>query len=125
MDKRINLFGLLRAEGKLEKVLIYPAIEVENDPYEHTHSTSLLNPIPIDALVRQISQEALTWKYYGLIPSESKEICCEKKWENTIKLASQIKIGNEFFKCYHDDQKGFGIIKRQDYIVCIMARKNV
>jgi len=123
-DKRIDIFKILKQEGKLEKVLIYPAIIQETDPYEHTTSTSFLNPISIDALVRQISTEALAWKYYGLIPTESKEICCEKKWKDTIKLASKIQIGNQTYKCYHDDQKGFGIIERQDYLVVILERKN-
>jgi len=123
-DKRINIFQILKQEGKLEKVLIYPAVETVVDPYEKNTTNTMLNPISIDALVRQISTEALAWKYYGLIPTESKEICCEKKWKDTIKLASKIKIGNDYYKCYHDDQKGFGIIERQDYLVVILERKN-
>jgi hypothetical protein len=123
-DKRIDLFGLLKQEGKLSKILVYPAIEEVDDPYTHTTKKTFLNPITVEALVRNISTEALTWKYYGLIPAESKEIICEKRWKETIKSASKIQIDDELYKCYHDDVKGFGILTRQDYIVVVLELKN-
>jgi len=123
MDKRIDLFGLLKNEEKLTKVLVYVAKETENDPYEHTKNLSYLQPVAIDALVRDVSPEALKWAYYGNIPIGSKEIYIEKRHINTIKAADRIKIGEDYFKCYKDDQKGFGILSRQDYLVVILEKK--
>jgi hypothetical protein len=125
MEKRINLFGLLRAEGKLTKILLYMAQEVENDPYEKTRSLNYQQPIAIDALVRDVSPEALTWKYFGTMPMGSKELCIEKKHKNTIKTADRIKIGDDFFKVYKDDSKGFSVIERQDYLVVVVALKPI
>jgi len=124
-DRRINIFQLLKNEGRLEKVLVFPAIKREDDPTEHTTSKTLLNPIAIEALVRNVSTEALAWHYYGLIPSESKEIIVEKKYKELLKLAEKIQIGDDFYKCFHDDQKGFGVLSRQEYIVVILELKNI
>ena len=54
-DKRIDIFRLLENEGKLSKILIYPAVTVIDDPYEKSVTETFLNPTPIEALVQQIS----------------------------------------------------------------------
>ena len=123
IDKRISIFSLLRKEGKLEKILIYPAKETETDPFEHTKTLSYLNPVPVDALIRNISTEALTWKYYGTIPIGSRECIVEKKYKNLFLAANKIKIGGDYFNTYKDDVKGFGIITRQDYLIVILELK--
>lgn len=125
MEKRLNIFDILKLEGKLIKVLIYSARETEDDPYEHTKSLSFLNPITIKASVRNISTEALAWKYYGNIPIGSKELICEKKYKNSLLIADKIQIGSDFFKCYKDDQKGFGIIEKEDYLIVILELKPI
>jgi len=125
IDKRINIFDLLKNEGKLDKILVYPSVKVENDPYEKTKDITFLNPLTILGYVRNVSTEALTWKYYGNMPIGSKEILCEKKYKTLLTTADKIKIGDEFFKVYHDDSKGFGIISRADYLVVILKLKNV
>ncbi|HUW89202.1 MAG TPA: hypothetical protein VMV43_01645 [Candidatus Nanopelagicaceae bacterium] len=123
IDKRIDIFSLLRNEGKLEKVIIFPGVSVENDPVEHTVDTTFLNPITIDALIRDVSSEALIWRYYGLIPSESKEILVEKQHTNLFRIGKKIKIRNNYYKTYRDESKGFAIKERGDYTVVILERK--
>jgi hypothetical protein len=123
-EKRVNIFKLLENEGKLITVWAYPAQETVSDPYEKNKTRSFLNPIPIKALVTDISFEALRWKYYGKIPSGSKQIICEKRHFNLLKIADKIKIDDDYFKTYQDDQKGFAILKREDYLVAIMQIKN-
>jgi len=124
-DKRINIFGLLKNENKLTKILVYPGIESIDDPYEKTKNIFMLNPITIDALVQQISFEALRWKYFGQIPQDSIQILCELKHENLLKLADKIKINDKYYAVYKDSSKSFMILKRTDYLVCILERKNV
>jgi len=124
LDKRINIFKLLEQENRLSKVLVYPAQEVENDPTERTRDENLLNPITIKALIQQISFESLKWKYYGQIPQDSIQIICELKYENLLKLANKIQIGDNYYKCFKDDN-GFKILKRNDYLICILEKKNV
>lgn len=122
-DNRINIFQILKNEGKLTKALLYPATSRENDPYEHTTVESFLNPIAIDVLFQQISFEALKWKFFGQIPQNSIQIICELKHENLLKLADKIKIGDQIYKCYKDDSRGFLILKRFDYLVAILETK--
>jgi hypothetical protein len=124
-DKRIDIFRLLENEGKLSKILIYPAVIVIDDPYEKSVTETFLNPTPIEALVQQISFESLRWKYFGQISQDSVQIICDLRYENSLKVADKIKIGDNFYKVYKDDSKGFMILKRTDYLICILERKNL
>lgn len=123
MDKRIDIFSILKNEGKLSKILIYSAKDTEDDPYEHTTTKTFLNPIAIDALVRDLTPESLVWKYFGQIPMGSKEIICEKKYIDTLKTADKIKIGTEYYNVRKDDSKGWKIQTRQDYIIVVAELK--
>jgi len=123
MDTRINLFGLLKNEGKLSKVLVYSAKDTVDDPYEKTTTKTFLNPITIDALVRDITPESLVWKYFGQIPMGSKEIICEKRHIDTLKTADKIKIGTDYYSVRKDDSKGWKIQTRQDYIIVVAELK--
>ncbi len=125
MDKRIDLFKILKNEDKLTKVLAYISQEVVNDPYEKTKTLNYQQPIAIDALVRDISPEALTWKYFGNIPMGSKEVVCEKRHINTLKAADRIKIGDNYYKTRKDDSRGWSILERQDYIIVVVELKIV
>jgi len=122
-DNRIDLFGLLRNEGKLSKVLVYSAKDTIDDPYEKTSTKTFLNCVPIDALIRDITPESLVWKYFGQIPMGSKEIICEKRHIDTLKTADKIKIGTDYYSVRKDDSKGWKIQTRQDYIIVVAELK--
>ena len=119
LDKRINLFKLLKQEEKLTKVWLFPANEVANDPREHTKDLNYLQGIPIDAFVKDVSIEALAWKYFGNLPIGSKQLICEKKYLKTIKSSNRIKIGDDYYSVYKDGSKDFSIIVRSDYIIVV------
>ncbi len=119
IDKRINLFQLLKQEEKLTKVALFPAQALETDPREHTKTLNYLQAIYIDAFVRDVSVESIVWKYFGNIPQGSKQLICEKKYLNTIKSSYRIKIGDDFYSVYRDGTKDFSIIVRSDYIIVI------
>lgn len=123
MEKRINLFNILREEGKLETLHVYASTEAITDPYEKTTSTVYMNPLSIKALVRQVSPEALHWKYFGSIPFGSIEIITEKKNKTLFKTADKIKYNEEYYKCWKNDEKGFSFLERQDYIIVILTKK--
>lgn len=123
MDKRMDIFGILKNEGRLTTLLVYPAVEVKVDPYEKNTTKSFLNPVSVKALVNSLSFESLKWKYFGQMPMGSRQVICEKKWYNLFKIADKIKIGEEYYKTYKDDSKGFAIIEREDYIAIILEKK--
>ena len=122
-DNRIDIFGLLRSEGKLTKILVFQGISRTIDPYEKNQEITMLNPIAIDALVRDITPESLVWKYFGQIPMGSKEIICEKRYIDTLKTADKIKIGTDYYSVRKDDSKGWKIQTRQDYIIVVAELK--
>jgi hypothetical protein len=124
MEKKIDFFNLLKNEGKLETLYVYPSVKTETDPYEHTKEKLFLNPLPIKALIRQVSWESLKWKYPGLIPNGSIEVIAEKKYETLFQTADKIKYGDNYYKCWKDDSQNFMIMKRSDYIVVILGLKN-
>lgn len=123
MNNRINLFNLLKNEGKLETLHVYASREIQIDPYEKNKTNLYMNPLPIKGLIRQVSAEALHWKYYGQIPIGSIEVIAEKKYLTLFRTADKIKYGDNFYKCYKDDSKGFVILERQDYVIIILAKK--
>jgi hypothetical protein len=122
-EKRIDIFNLLKNEGKLSIIYVYASREVQNDPYEKTKTNIYLNPLPIKALIRQVSFEALHWKYYGQIPVGSIEVIAEKKYLTHFRTADKIKYGDDYFECYKDDAKGFAILERPDYVIIILSKK--
>jgi hypothetical protein len=123
MDNRVDIFNLFKNEGKLETLYVYAANEIENDPFEHTKTNTYSNPLPIKGLIRQVSFEALHWKYYGTIPVGSIEIIVEKKYITLFRTADKIKYKENYFKTYKEDSKGFAILERADYVVIILAKK--
>ena len=123
-EKRIDLFNLLKNEGKLVTLHVYSAKETQDDPYEKNKSLTYLNPLPIKGLIRQVSWESLKWKYPGLIPNGSIEVIAEKKYETLFQTADKIKYKDNYYSCWKDDSQNFMIMKRPDYIVVILGLKN-
>jgi hypothetical protein len=123
-DKRIDLLNILNLEGKLSKVLLYPAIETVDDPYEKTSTKGFLNPITAKCYVTQLSFESLKWKYPGTVPSGSVKVIADKKYETLFQTADKIKIAENFYKTLKDDARGYMIMRRDDYIVVILGLKN-
>ncbi|MFH0805966.1 MAG: hypothetical protein V1901_03775 [Patescibacteria group bacterium] len=124
-NKLVDLFKLMKDQGNLTKVWVYPGTEIENDPNEHTKDITFLNPIAIKALVFDESFSSLKFKYYGTIPYGSKKIVCEKKYENLLKLARRLKIEEENYIVYKDADRGFSFIKQNAYILCIAEKINL
>jgi len=122
-EKRIDIFNLLKNEGQLVTLQVYAAKETVDDPYEKNKSLTYLNPLPIKGLVRQVSYEALHWKYYGEIPIGSIECIAEKKYLTLFRTADKIQYKDNYFKTWKDDSKGFAILERTDYVIVILAKK--
>jgi hypothetical protein len=124
MENRVDIFNLFKNEGKLETLYVYQAKETIDDPFEHTKTLTYYNPLPIKGLIRQVSFEALHWKYYGQIPIGSIEVIAEKKYLTHFRTADRIKYGDNYYKTWKDDSKGFAIMERSDYVVVILGLKN-
>ena len=83
-----------------QKILIYMSVSTVLDPFDKNTKEVVLNSLPIDAIVTDIAGESMSWKTGGIITSDSKEIICEKKHKNLIKLSYKIEIEGEEFIGY-------------------------
>jgi len=123
MEKRIDVFEILRNEGKLSKLEVYQSQEVLNDPYEKDYTKTNINPITIKALIINISFSALKWKFYGQLPTGSVQVIFEKKYTDMVRDADTIKYDSNTYGCWKDDAKKFAILERDDYTIAILERK--
>lgn len=82
------------------KILIYTSVSTVEDPFDKNTSEVILNSLPIDAICTDIAGESMQWKTSGLLTSDSKEIICEAKHKNLLKLSYKIEIDGEEFVGY-------------------------
>jgi len=119
----MNLFDILKSRGQLKNIFVYSAITTETDPTEHTTVDTLLEPVIVKGAISEIGTGSLKYKYYGELKAGSKQIICEKKYLNLLKICKKITIDSEDYTVYQDADKGFTIKENQDYLVCILSRK--
>ena len=83
---------------KSEHIRIYIGSESVLDPYEKDVEVTMLNPIPIRAIVTDLISSQMSWKIPGIEADKAKEILIKKKYENTLKASQKIKIRNEYYE---------------------------
>ena len=86
-----------------QSILIYMSTETQIDPFSKEVESTTLNALPIDALISDLSGESMQWKTGGIITSNSKEIVCEKKHKELIKMSYKITVDGEEFVGYKKD----------------------
>jgi len=82
---------------KAECVKIYPGTETIVDPYEKNVEVSMLNPVPVKAIVSDLVASQSMWKIPGIEANKAKEIIIKKKYENLLKASQKIDIRGEFY----------------------------
>ena len=82
---------------KSRTIRIYLGVEVETDPYEHTTETTMLNPLPIKAIVTDLTASSAQWKLAGIVVDKAKEIIIEKKYESLLLKSQKIKVDNDYY----------------------------
>jgi hypothetical protein len=120
-NRQIDLFQILKEQNQLQSLLVYQAKLTIDDPFEQTKTKVLQNPLPVQGIVRQISQEALRWKYYGKVPAMSIEVIAELKYESLFKTAEKIIYDGNTYHTMKDDSQNFVITKRTDYIIVVLG----
>lgn len=83
-----------------ERILIYTSVETILDPDDLNVSHEVLNSLPIDAIVTDVSGESMKWRTDSIITSDSKQLICEAKHKNLIKMSYKIEIDGEEFVGY-------------------------
>lgn len=96
----IALRKMFKQEGK--KVLVYPAKEVIADHYEQNKEKTFYNPIPVQAIVRDFSSEALAWREAGLKNIGAKTLIVEKACLPLFKNINKLMIDGEEYCVFKD-----------------------
>ena len=81
-----------------QKILIYMSVETVEDPFDKNVSNSILNSLPIDALVNDLIASQASWKMPGIEINKAKQIIIEKKYEPLFLLSYRIRIGDIDYK---------------------------
>jgi len=81
-----------------QKIKIYMTTEVETDPYEHTVEHTNLNPLPIRALIADLTPSQLNWKMPGIATESAKELIIEKKYRSLLEKSYWIEIDGDKYE---------------------------
>ena len=79
-------------------IKIYIAHETETDPFEHTVEETLINPIPIRAIVTDLSNTKIQYAMPGIVTDKSKEIIIKKIHKGLLEMSQKIYVDGDYFE---------------------------
>lgn len=82
---------------KSRTIRIYLGVEVETDPYEHTTETTMFNPLPIKAIVTDLTATQSQYKMAGIVADKAKEIIINKRYESLLLKSQKIQVDNDYY----------------------------
>lgn len=85
-----ELDELIKEEGQWIK--IYLGKEVIDDPEEQNVNVTLFNPVPVKALVTDLTSAQMKWKIYGIETEQGKELVIKNKYRTLIEQSQKIEI---------------------------------
>lgn len=108
-------------------IRIYFGTETVVDPFEKNVEVTLLNSIPVRAIVTDLVSSQIAWKMPGIITEKAKEIFMEKKHRNLLEKSQKIgvKENNTWidFEGWRVNGK-FQIREEGNYIRCYIYSKH-
>lgn len=84
-------------------IRIYLAKETIIDPYEKNVEITLLNPIPIKAIVVDLTATQASYKMPGIKVSRVKEVITYKKYRSLIEQSHKIEIDSEDYEGWREN----------------------
>lgn len=78
-------------------IKIYLGVETVEDPYEKNTTYSLLNPLPIKAIVTDLTTTKAQYAMAGIVVDKAKEIIIEKKYESLLLKSQKIQVDNDYY----------------------------
>jgi len=95
-----NLF-----KEKSKTIKIYLGIETIIDPYEKNVETTILNPLPIKAIITDLTATKAQYAMAGIVVDKAKEIIINKRYESLLLKSQKIQIGSEYFVGWRQNSK--------------------
>lgn len=84
--------------GQGEYINIYTGKEVSQDPYEANVQLVYNNPLPIKAIVTDLTATQATWKMPGIQVTKIKEVFIMTKYRSLIEQSQKIEIQGDFYE---------------------------
>jgi hypothetical protein len=81
-----------------EWINIYTGQEVIQDKYEQNVVVNYNNPLPIIAIVNDLTATQANWKMPGIEVAKIKEVMIMKKYRSLIELSQKIEIEGEMYE---------------------------
>ena len=95
--------NLFREQSQYIKIFV--GTETVVDPYEHTTEETLLNSIPIKAIVTDLTFAKIQYAMPGIVTDKAKEIIIRKKDRPKLEMSRKIQIGSEFYEGWKTNSK--------------------
>ena len=76
-------------------IRIFVGTETISDPYEKNVTETLMNPIPIKAIVTDLTSAKIQWAMPGIVTDKVKEIIIRKKDRPMIEMSRKIQVVGE------------------------------
>ncbi len=109
-----------------QKIKIYLATETIDDPYEKNVSLTELNPIPIKAIVTDLTFAKVQYAMPGIITDKAKEIIVKKKYRSLLEKSYKIQIlgDTDYYEGWKSNSK-MQIREEGNYLRCYIYIKKV
>ena len=106
-------------------IRIYIGTETILDPIEKNVETTLINPIPIKAIVTELSPAKAQWVMVGITSEKTKQIICKKIHRPLIEQSRKITVQGDSSEYYGYKVNGRLSITEEggDYIRCYIYVK--
>jgi len=117
-----ELDELIQQEGQWIKVVLGKEIII--DPEEQTKKPILNNPIPIKAIVTDLTSAQLRWKMYGIETQQGKELIIDSRHRNLIEMSQKIIIDDVDYVGWRDDLGKMQIRQDGGYLKVYVYRRS-
>jgi hypothetical protein len=94
---------IMKKQGKW--IRVYVGVEESQDPYEKNVVVRNTNPIPVRAIVEDMTTAQAQWKMPGRKVSKIKDITIEARWKSLIEKSSKIEFEGEMYEGWREDGK--------------------
>ena len=94
-------------EQHSKNIKIYIGKETVNDPYEKSVDITLLQPIPIEGIVTDLTATQAQYKMSGIVTDKAKEIIVKKVHRALLEMSQKILVegDNDYFNGWRNNGK--------------------
>lgn len=107
-----------------QTVLVFIGKEIKDDPEEESKTTTTFNPVPIQAIVTDLTSEQMKWKGFGIETGAGKELLMESKHKTLIQQSQKIVIDNIEYLGWRDNFGQTQIRTDGNYLRIYIYRKS-